>query len=395
MGAMGAELPFFGLRVLELGTVLSGPFAGSMLADLGAEVIKIETPGKGDVQRFGGHKKSGVAPWWAVASRDKQCITLNLKHAQGKAIFEQLVRKADVLVENYRPGALEKLGFGWDAVNAMNPRLVLLSISGYGRSGPSAGRPGFGKIAEGLSGAVAMTGQPEVRPLFIGFSLADTCSGLFGALGVALALYDRDIHGGRGHRVDMALYEPLFRMLDCQLAIHAKLGRPPLRTGSNDAYGWGLDASRPPFFCVQASTGEWFLTSVPGAQVAQLLTGATDGVKDRRSDRQRFAAWAKKLAPTALRDALTKAGGDIVPVLDGMGIAKNKYLRARADVLDTRDAQAGELTVPGWIAPAPAGGEVRRAFNDAALGERTAFILGRDLGYSGADIDRLKSEGVI
>jgi crotonobetainyl-CoA:carnitine CoA-transferase CaiB-like acyl-CoA transferase len=396
---MGSELPFGGLRVLELGTVLSGPFAGSMLADLGAEVIKIETPGKGDVQRHGGHKKNGVAPWWAVASRDKQCITLNLKHARGKAIFEQLIRKADVLVENYRPGALDKMGFGWDAVSAMNPRLVQLSISGYGRSGPSAGRPGFGKIAEGLSGAVAMTGQPGVRPLFIGFSLADTCSGLFGALGVALALYDRDILGGRGHRVDVALYEPLFRMLDCQLAIHSKLGRPPLRTGSNDAYGWGLDASRPPFFCAQASTGEWFLTSVPSAQVARQLIGATDGAtageKDGRSDQQRFAAWAKTLAPMDLRDALTRAGGDIVPVLDGMAIAKNEYMRARGDVLDTRDARAGELTVPGWIAPAPAGGEGRRAFNDAALGEQTAFILGRDLGYSSADIDRLKSEGAI
>ncbi len=388
---MSNELPFSGLRVLELGTVLSGPFAGSMLADLGAEVIKIETPGKGDVQRHGGHKKNGVAPWWSVASRDKQCITLNLKHAEGKAIFEKLIRKADVLVENYRPGALEKLGFGWDAVNAMNPKLVVLSISGYGRTGPSAGRPGFGKIAEGLSGVVTMTGQPEVRPLFIGFSLADTCSGLFGVLGVALALYDRDINGGRGHRVDMGLYEPLFRMLDCQLAIYSKLGKPPVRTGSNDAYGWGIDKSRPPFFCVQASTGEWFLTSVPSPEVARQLVGgnAADG------DQKNFAAWAKKLAPMALRDALAKVGGDIVPVLDGMSIAKNEYMRARGDVIDTKDATAGELTVPGWIAPAPSGGEVRRTFNDATLGERSAFILGRDLGYSSAEIDRLKNEGVI
>ncbi|MBM3345261.1 MAG: CoA transferase [Betaproteobacteria bacterium] len=388
---MSASLPFSGLRVLELGTVLSGPFAGSMLADLGAEVIKIETPGKGDVQRFGGHKKNGVAPWWSVASRDKHCITLNLKHPEGKAIFEKLIRRADVLVENYRPGALEKLGFGWDAVNVMNPKLVVLSISGYGRTGPSAGRPGFGKIAEGLSGVVTMTGQPEVRPLFIGFSLADTCSGLFGVLGVAMALYDRDINGGRGHRVDMGLYEPLFRMLDCQLAIYAKLGKPPVRTGSNDAYGWGLDKSRPPFFCVQAGNGEWFLTSVPSAAAARELAAGQPG----DSDQQRFAAWAKTLAPMALREALSRAGGDIVPVLDGLSLARNDYMRARGDVIDTTDAKAGDLTVPGWIAPAPADGEVRRTFNDAALGERSAFILERDLGYGSADIDRLKSEGVI
>ncbi len=389
---MCTDLPFNGLRVLELGTVISGPFAGSMLADLGAEVIKIEAPGKGDAQRSSGHKKNGVTPWWSVASRDKQCMTLNLKHPEGKAIFGKLIRKADVLVENYRPGALEKLGFGWDAVNTMNPQLVVLSISGYGRTGPSAGKSGFGKIAEGLSGVVTMTGQPGVRPVFVGFSLADTCSGLFGALGVALALYDRDINGGKGHRVDMALYEPLFRMLDCQLAIYAKLGKPPLRRGTNDAYGWGLESTtRPHFHCVQVNTGEWFLTSVPGSQAVRQLTVGKVG----DNDQQRLAAWAKALAPTALREALAKVGGDIVPVLDGMSIAKNEYLRARGDVLDTKDAKAGDLTVPGWICPPPAGGEVRRPFNDAALGERTDYILGHDLGLSPADIDRLRSEDVI
>jgi crotonobetainyl-CoA:carnitine CoA-transferase CaiB-like acyl-CoA transferase len=393
---MNAELPFTGLRVLELGTVLSGPFAGSMLADLGAEVIKIETPGKGDVQRHGGHKKNGVAPWWSVASRDKQCITLNLKHPEGKAIFEKLVRKADVLVENYRPGALEKLGFGWDAVNKMNHRLVVLSVSGYGRTGPKAGMPGFGKIAEGLSGVVTMTGQPGVRPVFIGFSLADTCAGLFGVYGVAMALYDRDINGGRGHRVDMALYEPLFRMLDCQLAIHSRLGKPPVRTGSNDAYGWSLNAvSRPLFLCVQASSGEWFLSRVPNAQAVDQLTGARKDESGGASEQQRLAAWARSLAPLALRDALAKVGGDIVPVLDGMSIAKNEYMRARADVLDTTDAVAGELTVPGWICPAPGGRETRRSFNNASLGERTDAVLARDIGLSQGELERLRREGAI
>lgn len=389
---MSANLPFSGLKVIELGTVLSGPFAGSMLADLGAEIIKIETPGKGDVQRYGGHKKNGVAPWWSVASRDKQCITLNLKHAEGKAIFEKLVRKADVMVENYRPGALEKLGFGWDAVKEMNPKLVVLSISGYGRTGPKAAMPGFGKIAEGLSGVVTMTGEPQVRPVFIGFSLADTCAGLFGVLGVAMALYDRDVNGGRGHRVDMALYEPLFRMLDLQLAIYASLGKPPVRTASNDAYGWSLNhPSRPHFHCLQASTGEWFLTSVPDAKAVQTLTAGKGGDNDQR----RLAAWAKTLAPLSLRDALAKVGGELVPVLDGMSIAKNEYLRARKDVIDIKDKVAGDLTVPGWIAPAPAGGEPRRTFNNASLGESTDAVLAREVGLSQNDLDRLRKEGAI
>jgi formyl-CoA transferase len=389
---MAAELPFSGLRVLELGTVLSGPFAGSMLADLGAEVIKIETPGKGDVQRFGGHKKNGVAPWWSVASRDKNCITLNLKHPEGKAIFEKLIRKADVLVENYRPGALEKLGFGWDAVNAMNPKLVVLSISGYGRTGPKAAMPGFGKIAEGLSGVVTLTGQPGVRPVFIGYSLADTCAGLFGVLGVAMALYDRDVNGGRGHRVDMALYEPLFRMIDCQLALYARLGKPPVRTGSNDGYGWTINAAnRPLFLCVQASSGEWFMTRMPNAAAVTQLTGSVGG----GNEQQRLAAWAKGLAPLALRDALAKVGGELVPVLDGLSISKNEYLRARRDVIDVKDPVAGDLSVPGWIAPLPPERETRRLFNNASLGERTDAILARDIGLSSADLERLRKEGVI
>lgn len=387
---MNAKLPFSGLTVIELGTVLSGPFAGSMLADLGAKVIKIESPGKGDVQRHGGHKKNGVTVWWAVASRDKQCITLDLKHPEGKAIFEKLLGKADVLVENYRPGALDKLGFGWDAVNAMNPKLVVLSISGYGRTGPLAGKPGFGRIAEGLSGAVTMTGQPSVRPLFIGFSLADASTGLFGVLGVALALYDRDANGGRGHRVDMALYEPLLRMLDCQLANHARRGKPPTRRGTNDAYGWGLESAiRPLFLCVQASSGEWFLVSIPDSTLVDQLAGGTG------SEQERLAAWALTLAPHELREALMKAGADIVPVLDGMSMAKNEYMRARGDVLDVSDPKAGPLTVPGWTCPAPASGEVRKAFNDVGLGQHTDDVLMRELDLSRPDIERLRKDGVI
>ncbi|RYG08519.1 MAG: CoA transferase, partial [Burkholderiales bacterium] len=229
---MELPLPLAGVRVIELGTVIAGPFAGSLLADLGAEVIKVEPPGKGDVQRAGGHQKNGVGLWWGVASRDKKCITLDLKHPDGKKLFEALLRTADVLVENYRPGVLDRLGFGWNDVHAMNPRLVMLSISGYGRTGPAAARPGFGKIAEALSGIVSLTGSPDDRPLFVGYSLADTSTGMFGVLGVVLALYHRDAQGGDGSHVDAALYEGLLRMLDCQFAVAAHSGRAAERAGT-------------------------------------------------------------------------------------------------------------------------------------------------------------------
>lgn len=384
-------LPFSGLRVIELGTVVSGPFAGSLLSDLGAEVIKIEAPGKGDVQRFAGNKKNGVSLWWGVASRNKQCISLDLKHPQGKALLESLVRKADVLVENYRPGAIEKLGFGWDAVHAMNPRLIMLSISGFGQTGPLAGRPGFGKILEGLSGVVSLTGAPDDRPMMIGFSLADTCTGLFGTLGVALALYHRDIQGGTGACIDVALYEPLFRMIECQLAVLARTGQAPKRQGSNDPYGWGVpSATRPRFQSVQALGGEWFLLSIPDAAALQRLTG-----EQRGDSHEQLAAWAARHAPEQLRQALQAAGAGIVPVLDGMSAARNEYLRARGDVRDASDPEIGKFTAPGSIVPEADKPAHRDLFANAGIGAHTDAVLQRVLGLTPAQIDRLRTDSII
>ncbi len=385
------QLPLAGLTVIELGTVVSGPFAGSLLADLGAYIIKIEAPGKGDVQRFAGNKKNGVSLWWGVASRNKHCISLDLKHPEGKALLERLIRKADVLIENYRPGALEKLGFGWEAVHAMNPGLVMLSVSGFGQTGPMAGRPGFGKILEGLSGVVSMTGRPDDRPMMIGFSLADCCTGLFGTLGVALGLYHRDIQGGEGAYVDVALYEPLFRMLECQLAILAKTGEAPRRQGTNDPYGWGMKgAGRPRFQCLQALGGEWFFVRVPAGAVAALESLVGNGSSGAV---EQLAAWAAKRTPEQLRAALHGAGVGIVPVLDGLSAAGNAYLRARGDVIDAVDSEVGRFSAAGSICPSvePHG----QVFGNAEIGEHTDEVLNRVLGLDATQIDELRNRGVI
>ena len=376
--------------MIELGTVISGPFTGSLLADLGAEIIKIEAPGHGDVQRHGGLKKDGVHPWWGVAARGKRCMTLNLKHPEGKSIFERLIRKADVFVENYRPGALKKLGFDWEAVHAMNSRLVMLSISGYGSTGTSAGRPGFGKVAEGLSGAVTMTGIPDEPPLMVGFSLADTCTGMFGAFGISLALYHRDMQNGQGSWIDLALYEPLFRMVECQRALLQSLGVAPKRQATNDPYGWGVQQpDRPSFSSVKASDGQWFLISLPAAAMGALPPSNTRSME----------AWAGALTPAELQKAVKAAGGDIVPVLDGMSLSRNEYLRARGDVIDVTDPTLGRLSVPGPIVPmvpmAGAPNETRTPYHDAAVGEQTEYVLRQHLGMSPSDIERLRLEGVV
>ena len=275
-------LPLAGITVLELGMVLAGPFAGSLLADLGATVIKIEPPGTGDAARQMGPRKNGVALWWGVAARGKKCITLNLKDPTACALFERLVASADVVVENYRHGVLDRLGLGWSRLHAINPRLVMLSVTGFGQTGPGAERPGFGKIAEGMSGLVWLTGSPEQNPLFVGYSLADTTAGLFGVFAINLALYRRDVQGAGGAHIDLALYEPMLRMMEAQFAMHRATGRAPTRRGSNDPYGWGRAEARDPLFVfLQGSEGGWIEAMIP--HVAERCSSAHRARSSRKT----------------------------------------------------------------------------------------------------------------
>lgn len=338
--AMPAPVKRF--KVLELGSVIAGPLAGSLLAELGGDVIKIEPPGAGDPLRQMGPKKNGMPLWFGVSARAKRCISLNLKHPDGKALFRRLLAEADVLVENNRPGVLDRLGFGWKDMQAINSRLIQLSISGFGQTGPLSAKPGFGKIAEGMSGIVSMTGERAKSPLFVGFSLADASTGLFGVFAVMLALYRRDVLGAKGTRIDLALYEPLFRMLDCQLALH-KPNTPTLRNGTNDPYAFGApDTHRPRFTCVQTD-GVWRFTD-----------GQTD-----------------------------------VPVFDGASLAAHPYFTTRGDVIRATVPEIGEIAVPGPIAPIDAPG-----FRAAAVGADNAEIFAA-LGVTAADLERLRAQGVI
>ena len=296
--------PLKRFKVLELGTVIAGPLAGSLLAELGGDVIKIEPPGVGDPLRQMGPKKNGVPLWFGVSARAKQCVTLNLKAPEGKALFRKMLVEADVLVENYRPGVLDRLGFGWKDMQAINPRLVQLSISGFGQTGPDSARPGFGKIAEGMSGIVSLTGERDASPLFVGFSLADACAGLFGVFAAMLCLYRRDALACKGARIDLALYEPLLRMLDCQLSLHTARKAPTLRNGTNDPYGFGAP-TRAAFKSFQAQDGAWH-----------------------------FAGENAE-----------------APVFDGASLAQHTYFITRGDVVRATVPGLGEITVPGPLRP--------------------------------------------
>ena len=228
-------LPLSGIRVLDIGSLIAGPFAATMLGDFGAEVIKVEQPGAGDALR--GTPVDGKAvrsPNWLVEGRNKKCVTLNLRVPAGQAILRDLVRHADVLIENFTPGTMEKWSLGWPTLQAINPRLIMVRVSGYGQTGPNAKRAGYDRIALGFSGYMYPTGFPDRYPVRPAFPTADYNTGTFAALAAMFALYQRDAQGGEGQMIDLALYEPTFRITGDMLTKFARTGAIRERIGNRN-----------------------------------------------------------------------------------------------------------------------------------------------------------------
>ncbi|MBD9485089.1 CoA transferase [Pseudomonas sp. PDM14] len=211
---MTPSKPLAGLKVVELGTLIAGPFASRICAEFGAEVIKVESPDGGDPLRKWRKLYEGTSLWWFVQARNKQSITLNLKHEDGRAVLKQLLADADILIENFRPGVLEKLGLGWDVLHALNPKLVMVRLSGFGQSGPLKDQPGFGAVGESMGGLRYITGFEDRPPVRTGISIGDSIAALWGVIGALMALRHREVNGGQGQVVDVALYEAIFAMME-------------------------------------------------------------------------------------------------------------------------------------------------------------------------------------
>ncbi|MFO1253888.1 MAG: CoA transferase, partial [Inhella sp.] len=216
--------PLAGLKVVEMGQLIAGPFVGKTLGDFGAEVIKIEAPEGGDPLRGWRLQQDGTSVWWQVQSRNKRSLALDLRAPEGQEIARRLIAEADVLVENFRPGTLEGWGLGWEALSALNPRLVMLRISGYGQSGPYKDRPGFGMIGEAMGGLRHLTGEPGRVPVRCGVSIGDTLAALHGVIGVLMALYHHKVHGGPGQVIDVALHEAVFNCMESLLPEYSAAG---------------------------------------------------------------------------------------------------------------------------------------------------------------------------
>jgi formyl-CoA transferase len=227
-----AGKPLEGVKVIELGTLIAGPFCARILAEFGAEVIKIETPGEGDPLRSWRKIYEGTSLWWYLQARNKRSLTLNLKQPEGVEILKKLVADADIVVENFRPGVLEKLGVGWDVLSAINPGLVMVRLSGFGQTGPMAQQPGFGAIGESMGGLRYITGFADRPPVKTGISIGDSIAALWAAIGALMALRHKEVNGGKGQVVDVALYEAVFAMMESLVPEFDVFGFVRERTGN-------------------------------------------------------------------------------------------------------------------------------------------------------------------
>ncbi|MEU5277548.1 CoA transferase [Streptomyces asoensis] len=318
--------PLHGIRVLDLATLFAGPLAATMLGDFGAEVIKVEHPTRPDPSRGHGPSKDGVGLWWKILGRNKRTITLDLSRPGGRATLLRLVRTADVVIENFRPGTLEKWDLGWDTLSAANPRLVLTRVTAFGQFGPYAHRPGFGTLAEAMSGFAAITGEPDASPTLPPFGLADSIAGLATAYAVMTALAGRE-RTGEGQVVDMAIIEPILTVLGPQPLWYDQLGYVQARTGNRSA-------NNAPRNTYRTADGGWVAVSTSAQSVAERvmrLVGRPDLI-----DEPWFATGAERAAHA---DVLDEAVGSWIAARDRTDVlaAFEKAEAAIAPVQDVRD----------------------------------------------------------
>lgn len=395
------EGPLAGLRVIDAATLFAGPMAATLLGDFGAEVIKVEHP-DGDSLRNLGWKKDGVSLWWAVVNRNKRAVTLKLSHDLGRDALLRLADEADVLIENFRPGTMERWGLGWDVIHERNPRLVMVRVTGFGQTGPYRERAGFGTLAESMSGFAHINGHPDGPPTLPPFALADGITGLSGAFLTMAALRARDLTGGPGQMIDLSIYEPIFWILGPQAAVYDQLGVVQGRTGNRAPFTAPRNAYR-------SRDGVWLGLSASSQSTAERtvrLVGRPDMIdqdwfKDhagrlRHQDEldEAIGAWVGDRDTAEVVARFGEAGAAIAPILDIAGIFEDPQYIHNETVTAVEDPVLGPVRMQNLIGRLSATpGRVRTT--GPSLGEHNAEILGGLIGCGEAELRRMAEEGVI
>jgi formyl-CoA transferase len=394
------EGPLQGVRVLELGTLIAGPFCGKTLADFGAEVIKVEPPGDGDPLRRWRRMRNGVSLWWHVQSRNKKSITLDLRKAQGQEVVRRLARTCDIVIENFRPGALERWNVGWDVLKAENPKLILVRISGYGQTGPYRARPGFAAIAEAFGGLRYVTGFPDRPPVRPNLSIGDTLASLHGVIGALLALHHLR-NGGEGQVVDVALYESVFNVMESLLPEFDAQGVVRERSGSalpgiapsnlypcsDGAYVLIAGNADSLYHRLMTAIGRTDLRDDPGL-------ARNDGRAARMAEiDDAIGAWTVQRRQEEVLAAMEQAEVPAGRIYSAADIAADPHYAARGMIEKIIAADGEPLKVPGIVPKLSATpGAIRSVA--PKLGEHTEEVL-RGAGYSDAEIGELRKNKIL
>jgi crotonobetainyl-CoA:carnitine CoA-transferase CaiB-like acyl-CoA transferase len=393
--------PLAGLRVIDAAVLFAGPVIGTLLADFGADVIKVEHP-KGDALRTLGWQKDGVSLWWAFVNRNKRLVSIDFGEPEGAALLKELVRDADVLIESFRPGTFERWGLGPDVLQAINPRLVMVRCSGYGQTGPYSPRPGFGTVAESISGFAHINGQPDGPPTLPPFALGDGVASLFGTFATMFALWHRDVHDAPGQIVDLAIYEPLFWLLGPQSLVYDQLGRVQGRTGSSTDWTAPRNAYR-------TRDGRWLGLSASSQSIAERVMrlvghpevidepwfGDHNGRVENQALLDRYIGeWIEQREYEEVATAFEAQHAVIGPIYSIADIFDDPQYIARDTITTVDDPKLGRARVQNAVPRLSATpGRVRHLGGD--LGQDNLAVLVGELGRTLEDIERLRRAGIV
>lgn len=404
MENMQKNPPLAGVRIIELGSFIAGPFLTRLLADFGAEVIKIELPGQGDaIRKWGTKVEKDKSLWWAIQSRNKKCITLNLKSDKGQQMAKDLCKSADIVVENFRPGTLEKWGLGYDQLKEINKKIIMVRISGYGQDGPYKDRAGFGSVGEAMGGLRYVTGYPDRPPTRVGISIGDSLSSLFGALGAVMALFHQVKNGDKeGQLIDVALYESVFAVMENAIAEYHKYGITKERTGS-------ILPKVAPSNAYQTKDEKWVIIAANADNLFRRLAVAIG--KPEWNEDPRFAThtargehqavldvligeWARTKTSDEVLELMAENGVPSGPIYSMADIPNDPQYQYRGMIQSMVDPELGEVHMPGIIPKMSATpGQIK--WTGPVLGEHNEQVYNEILNISPEEYAKLKEDGIV
>ena len=393
--------PLAGLKVIELGTLIAGPFASRICAEFGAQVIKVESPDGGDPLRKWRKLYEGTSLWWFVQARNKQSLTLNLKHPEGLAILKQLLADADILIENFRPGVLEKLGLSWDTLHALNPKLVMVRLSGFGQTGPMKDHPGFGAVGESMGGLRYITGFEDRPPVRTGISIGDSIAALWAVIGALMALRHREVNGGLGQVVDVALYEAIFAMMESMIPEFDVFGFIRERTGNimpgitPSSIHTTADGKHVQIGANGDAIFKRFMLTIGREDLANDPQLASNDGRDSRRDELYgvIDRWVNSLPLAQVVEQLNQAEVPASRIYSAEDMLGDPQYLAREMFLKAQLPDGKDFKMPG-IVPKLSDTPGSCEWVGPELGEHNAVVL-QSLGYDSDAVARLRKDGAI